>query len=99
MLGGGGLAPTAASTRVRISAGSVQRIDGPFMETKEVVGGYAIMQFPTREAAIENALEFMELHRKYWPGWEGETEIRQIFTPEDYEFNCGKMKLKQEVAG
>jgi hypothetical protein len=26
----------------------------------------------------------MELHRKHWPGWEGETEIRQIFGPEEF---------------
>jgi hypothetical protein len=29
-------------------------------------------------------VRFMELHRKHWPGWEGETEIRQIFGPEDF---------------
>jgi hypothetical protein len=26
----------------------------------------------------------MELHKDHWPGWEGETEIRQIFGPEDF---------------
>jgi hypothetical protein len=31
------------------------------------------------------ATEFMELHRKHWPGWEGETEIRQMFGPEDFD--------------
>jgi hypothetical protein len=29
-------------------------------------------------------VQFMELHRKHWPGWEGETEVREIFGPEDY---------------
>ena len=33
------------------------------------------------------AQRFMELHRKHWPGWEGETEVRQIFGPEDFA-NC-----------
>jgi len=26
----------------------------------------------------------MELHKKYWPGWEGETEVRQVFGPEEF---------------
>jgi hypothetical protein len=84
MLGSGGLAPTAQSTRVRVSAGEVQVLDGPFTEAKEIVGGYAQFELPSKEDAIAGAVRFMELHRKYWPGWEGETEIRQIFGPEDF---------------
>jgi hypothetical protein len=38
----------------------------------------------SKEEAIEGAVRFMELHKKYWPGWEGETEIRQMFGPEDF---------------
>ena len=78
ILAGGGLAPMAASSRVRLSGGKVAVLDGPFAETKEVVGGYAVMEFNSREAAVKSAVEFMELHKKYWPGWEGETEVRQI---------------------
>lgn len=78
ILAGGGLAPMATSSRVRLSGGKVAVLDGPFTETKEVVGGYAVMEFSSREAAVKSAVEFMELHKKYWPGWEGETEIRQI---------------------
>ena len=84
MLQTGGLAPTAMSTRVRVSQGEISTIDGPFTESKEVIGGFAIFELKSREAAIESALHFMELHKQYWPGWEGETEIRQIFGPEDY---------------
>ena len=80
----GGLAPTAMSTRVRLSRGQVTAIDGPFTEAKEVVGGYAVFDLKSKKEAIEGALRFMELHKKYWPGWEGETEIRQIFGPEDF---------------
>ena len=98
MVSSGGLAPTAASTRVRVSHGNVMVIDGPFTETREVVGGYAIMEFPTREAAIESAKQFMDLHRKYWPGWEGETEIRQMFGPEDYTMESGEFRLKTSPA-
>jgi hypothetical protein len=76
----GGLAPTATSSRVRLSGGKLAVLDGPFTETKEVVGGYAVMEFNSREEAVQSAVEFMELSKKYWPGWEGETEVRQIWT-------------------
>jgi|SRR5882672_3875933 len=85
MLGSGGLAPTAQSTRVRVSGGKLTVIDGPFTEAKEVVGGYAQFEMKSKQEAIDGAVRFMELHRKHWPGWEGETEIRQIFGPEDFE--------------
>jgi len=84
ILGSGGLGPTAQSTRVRVSKGKLTVIDGPFTETKEVVGGYAQFELKSKEEAIEGAIRFMELHRKYWPEWEGETEVRQIFGPEDF---------------
>ena len=85
MITTGGLAPTAQSTKVRISGGQIQVIDGPFTESKEVVGGYAQFELPSKEAAVKGAVEFMELHRKFWPGWEGETEIRQMFGPDDFD--------------
>jgi hypothetical protein len=58
--------------------------DGPFTETKEVVGGYAQFELKSKEEAIESAVRFMELHKKHWPGWEGETEVGQMFGPEDF---------------
>jgi hypothetical protein len=84
MLGSGGLAPTAHGARVRLSRGQVTVTDGPFAETKEVVGGYAQFELKSKEEAIESAVRFMELHKKHWPGWEGETEVRQMFGPEDF---------------
>ncbi len=83
MVANGALAATALSTRVRLSRGHVTAIDGPFTEAKEVVGGFAIFELKSKEEAIESAKRFMELHRKHCPGWEGETEVRQIFSPED----------------
>jgi hypothetical protein len=82
--GSGGLAPTAKSTRVRLSGGQIKVTDGPFTEAKEIIGGYAVFELNSKEEAIEGAVRFMELHKKHWPGWEGETEIRQIFGPEDF---------------
>jgi hypothetical protein len=86
MLGNGGLGPTVLGARVRLSGGKVTVTDGPFAEAKEVIGGYAQFELKSKEEAIKSALEFMELHKKHWPGWEGETEVRQMFGPED--FNC-----------
>jgi hypothetical protein len=84
MLGNGGLGPTALGARVRLSGGQVTVTDGPFTEAKEVIGGYAQFELKSKEEAIESAVVFMELHKKHWPGWEGETEIRQMFGPEDF---------------
>lgn len=78
MLGSGALAPIAQSACVRVSNGWLTVTDGPFTEAKEVVGGYAQFELNSREEAIEGAKRFMELHRQYWPEWEGETEVRQM---------------------
>jgi hypothetical protein len=77
-VGMGGLLPTAAGSRVRISAGKITVTDGPFTEAKEVIGGYAIFDVKSKAEAMEWAHRFMELHRKHWPEFEGETEVRQM---------------------
>lgn len=79
----GGLAPTAMSSCVRLAGGQVRVIDGPYAESKEVVGGFAFLELPSREAAVESATWLMEMHKQHWPGWEGEVEVRQIFRIED----------------
>ena len=73
---GAGLQPTRAATRVRLAKGKITSTDGPFAEAKEVVGGFSIMEFKTREEAIANAREFMQLHKEHWPEFEGECEVR-----------------------
>ena len=83
MLGSGGLGPTALGARVRVSGGQLTVTDGPFTEAKEVVGGFAQFELKSKEEAVRSAIDFMELHKKHWPGWEGETEVRQMFGPED----------------
>jgi hypothetical protein len=88
LLEAGGLAPTAMSNRVRLSNGRVLVLDGPFAETKEVVGGYAVFEVNSKQEMIDATVKFMELHREHWPGWEGETEIRQVFGPDDFEAQC-----------
>ena len=83
MIGSGGLKSSALGSRVRLSGGRVTVTDGPFTEAKEVIGGYAQFEFNSKKEAIESAVAFMELHKKHWPGWEGETEVRQMYGPED----------------
>ena len=75
-VGGAGLQPTSAGTRVRLKGGKISVIDGPFTESKEIVGGYAIIDAKSRDEALALARRFMELHQKHWPTFEGECEMR-----------------------
>ncbi len=83
MLGNGVLGPTAQGATVRLAGGKVTVTDGPFTEAKEVIGGFAQFELKSKQDAIDSAVRFMELHKKYWPGWEGVTEVRQMFDPQD----------------
>jgi hypothetical protein len=96
MRGNGGLAPIAQSTRVRVANGKLTVTDGPFTEAKEIVGGFAHFELKSKQEAIDGAVRFMELHKKYWPGWVGETEIRQVFGPEDFS-QCMKERSEAVV--
>ena len=78
LLGLDGLRPPATGARVRFAGGKPKVTDGPFTEAKEVVGGYAVLEFESREEAIEAAVAFMRLHNEHWPSWEGECEVRPI---------------------
>jgi hypothetical protein len=75
---GAGLQPSSAGARVRLSNRKITVTDGPFAESKEIVGGYAIMDAKSREEALALARRFMELHLKHWPTFEGECEVRPL---------------------
>jgi len=75
----GGLYPSAMGAKVRVSDGTLHVTDGPFTEAKELIGGYAVFEVPSKQDAIAWTVRFMEAHRQHWPEWEGETEIRQIY--------------------
>jgi hypothetical protein len=79
----GGLKPTSDGARIRSSEGKLLTTDGPFTEAKEVIGGFTILNLASKEAALEEARKFMELHRLHWPNWEGEVEIRLMYEQED----------------
>jgi hypothetical protein len=84
LVGMGGLAPTATGARLRLSGGKVTVTDGPFTETKEIIGGYAIVQVNSKEEAIALARRFWEIHAEVLgPSYEGSGEVRQLFGPPD----------------
>jgi len=76
MIDSGGLMPLAMGARVSVVDGKVSVLDGPFVEAKEVIGGYAIFEFQNKEEAVASAVEFMQLHKDHMPGWEGMCEVR-----------------------
>jgi hypothetical protein len=84
----GGLMPIAMATRVAVKKGKRSVTDGPFTEAKEVVGGYAVFEFASKEEAVAAAVEFMDLHQQFCPGWEGVCEVREIMTV-DGQGSCG----------
>jgi hypothetical protein len=77
----GGLLPSKDGFRIRLAKGVISMTDGPFVETKEVIGGWAILQTESKSEAVRIAREFMELHRTHWPEFEGEAEVRPMFDP------------------
>jgi hypothetical protein len=78
MIDTAGLQPTAKGKRVRLEGGKIRVIDGPFVETKEVVGGYALVEAKSYDDALALATRFMDLHRIHWPAFQGECEVRPL---------------------
>ena len=78
-----GLRPTAEGVRVRLHrGGKLSVVDGPFTETKEVIGGYAILEAPSMAEAVELTRRFLKVHGT---DWDVECEVRQLDGP---EFGC-----------
>ena len=77
-LDGGGLFGTEDAVNFVVRKGETTRVDGPYAEAKEVVGGWALMQFDSREDAITAQEEFAELHATYWPECSMVATLRQI---------------------
>lgn len=74
----GGLAPSRDGFRMRLANGRLTTTDGPFIESKEVIGGWAILKADSKAEILRLTTEFLDLHRKYWPGFECECEVRPI---------------------
>jgi len=88
-----GCLPSAFGARVRLSGGKVTVTDGPFVETKELVGGFALLEATSKEHAIELARTFLAI------AGEGECEIRQIFTASDNASCSPHAQLTEQFGG
>ncbi|WP_030246564.1 YciI family protein [Streptomyces sp. NRRL S-350] len=75
MLETAGLTPTSQGTRVTWNDGKIGYTDGPFTETKEVIGGYAVLQCKDKAEALEWTRRFLSIHPVQW---RVESEVRQI---------------------
>ena len=74
-----GLRPTSEGTRVRLRQGKLSAVDGPFTETKEVIGGFAILEAKSMPDAVELTRRFLRIHGNEW---DIECEVRPIDGPE-----------------
>jgi hypothetical protein len=70
-----GLRPTAEGFRVRLRKGKLSTTEGPFTETKEVIGGYAVLEAKSKEEAIELTKRFLQVHGDEW---DLECEVRPL---------------------
>jgi hypothetical protein len=73
LLGVEGCMPSATGARVRRSNGKLTVTDGPFTESKEVIGGFALLEASSKEEALERVKQFLHA------AGDGECELRQIF--------------------
>jgi hypothetical protein len=74
-----GLRPTADGVRVRSNRGKVSVTEGPFTETKEVIGGFAILEAKDKAEAIALTRRFLAVHGDEW---DLECEVRPLDGPE-----------------
>jgi hypothetical protein len=70
-----GLRPTAEGARMRLSHGKLKTTDGPFTETKEMIGGYAMLKADSMQEALALTSRFLEVHGDEW---EIECEVRPV---------------------
>jgi hypothetical protein len=80
MLAGEGLHPSSKGARVKFSGDKRTVIDGPFIETKELIAGFWLWKVKSREEAIE----WVKRCPNPMPGTDAEIEIRQVFEAEDF---------------
>jgi hypothetical protein len=73
-----GLHTSESGALVGLFGGKLSVTDGPFAEAKETIS-YALYEVRSKEEAVEWASRFLKLHRDLWDGWEGETEVLQVY--------------------
>jgi hypothetical protein len=83
----GGLFPSELGARIRLTGGGLTVTDGPFTETRELVGGYSVYEVKSKQEAIEWTYRFVQVFAEHWPAGECEAEIRQIFEAPEFDLN------------
>lgn len=79
MVSAAGLKPTSQAARVRLSSGKTSIFDGPFTESKEVIGGFFLLEAKDKAEAVEMTRKFVELHGKVLgKDFVLECEVRQV---------------------
>ena len=77
-LDGGGLYGTEDSVNFVVRQGEVTRVDGPYAEGKEVVGGWSLLQYDSLEEAVADQQAFADMHAKHWPEATVVATLRQV---------------------
>ena len=92
LLGTEGCLPSALGARVRIDGGKFTVSDGPFTEAKEVVGGFAILNAPSKEVAVQYVKEFLGFMGQ------GECEVRQLYDMDSPPASADQEQDQQQQA-
>jgi hypothetical protein len=94
-----GLHPSSKGARIKFSGGKPTVLDGPFAETKELIGGFWMIQVKSKQEAVEWAQRAPAPHG---PETEGEIELRQVFELEDFAPSAAidqAREFEKELAG
>jgi hypothetical protein len=75
LLATGGLTPLLDGARVAQTAGKITITDGPYIESTEIIGGFALFELPSKEAAIESSKNFLKI------AGDGHVTIRPLMDP------------------
>ena len=84
LLGGEGLKRSALGAKLRRTRGQVTVVDGPFTESKEIIAGFTLLQYASKQEAIDFAKRWLQIHVDALDVSDGEIEIRPVYEAEDF---------------
>jgi hypothetical protein len=84
MLGGQGLKRSALGAKVRRARGKLTVVDGPFTESKELIAGFTLLQYATKQEAVDFAKRWLQIHADALGVEDGEIEIRPLYEAGEY---------------
>jgi hypothetical protein len=85
LLGGEGLKRSALGSKLRRTRGRVTVVDGPFTESKEIIAGFTLLQYVSKQEAIDFAKRWLQIHVNVFDVSDGEIEIRPVYEAEDFQ--------------